>query len=220
MIRTSQMTPFAFALACLSVSGGKGDSAIKAQEQQQLGFNNQLQNIFTQQFGQQSGILNFLNQKLTSQVNNPTGFTPAQMAALNTNNIQGSAGAYASAQQATQQAEAARGGSTLPSGVSAQLSAQNANAGAAQEAQGANQIQLANAQQQQSNYWNALSGLSGVAQQENPNAYASNFNQGSGNVGSLGQAYNQTQQSQLMSTLGGLAGAGVSAFGNYEANKG
>ena len=69
-----------------TVSGGKGDPAIKEQEQQQQAFNTQLQQTFSQQFGKQSGILNFLNQKLTNQVNNPQGFTPAQMAALNTNN--------------------------------------------------------------------------------------------------------------------------------------
>lgn len=219
MIRTSRMTTFEFALVCLPVRGGKGDNEIKQQEQQQQSFNAQLQNAFTQQFGAQSSILNTLNQRMTAQLNNPTGFTPAQMAALNTNNTEGAAKAYAAAQTATQEGQAARGGSSLPSGVSAQLQAENANAGAAQEAQGSNAIQLANAQQQQNNYWQAASALGGVAQQENPNQYASSFNQGSGTVGSLGQAYNQTQQSQLMSTLGGLAGAGVTAFGNYEANK-
>src|ERR1700688_3872227 len=181
-----------------TVSGGKDDSTIKAQENQQAGFNNQLRSIFGSQFGAQSGILNFLNQKLTSQATNPTGFTAPQMAALNTNNTEGAAKAYASATAATRAAEAARGGSTLPSGVSAQLEAQNATGAAAQEAAGSNQIQLANAAQAQTNQWNALSGLSGVAQMENPTAYAGEATQGAGTVGTLGTQYNSTQQSQLL----------------------
>lgn len=195
------------------VSGAKGDSEIKQQEQQQAGFNNQLRNAFSQQFGAQSGILNFLNGKLTAQINNPTGFSSAQMAALNTNNTEGAAKAFANAQQASQAAEASRGGSALPSGVQAQINAQNATAGAAQQAQGENAIQLANAQQQQNNYWNAVGAESGVAQAENPTGFAGLYNSGSSTVGSLGQAYNQTQQSQLESTLGGLGGAAIGTFG-------
>lgn len=203
-----------------TVSGGKGDSAIKNQENQQAGFNTQLQNVFTQQFGAQSGILNFLQGKLTNQINNPTGFSPAQMAALNTNNTENSAKSFANAQAATQNAEAARGGSALPSGVSAQLAAGNANAAAASNAQGANAIQLANASQQQNNYWNAVQGLSGVANQENPTGFAGLFNQGSSNVGNLGVDYNQTQQSQLESTLGGALGGVAGAVGQYYGAKG
>src|ERR1700680_2086236 len=128
-----------------SVSGAKDDSTIKAQEQMQSGFTNQLRDVFGQQFGAQSGILNFLNGKLTNQVNNPTGFDAPTKAALSTNNIEGASKAYARAEQATRAAEPARGGSTLPSGVSAQLEAENATAAAGTEATGANQIQLADA---------------------------------------------------------------------------
>lgn len=211
---------FAAFLLTHSVSGAKGDTEVQQQEEQQRGFNNQLQSIFSQQFGNQSNILNFLNGKLTAQVNNPTGFTPAQMAALNTNNTEGAASAFANAQKATQAMEASRGGSTLPSGVSAQLAAQNAVAGAGQAAQGANAIQLANAQQQQSNYWNALSGLGGIAQQENPLAYAGTFNQGSSTVGQLGNDYKNTQQSQLLAALGGAAAGAASGAGKAAADGG
>ena len=221
--RTSLMSDSEF-LAFVTanpVSGGKADEEIKAQEAQQAGFNAQLRSAFGVQFGNQSGILNFLNNKLTAQVNNPTGFTAPQMAALNTNNTEGAARAYASAEQATRAAEAARGGSTLPSGVEAQLTAENANAAAGQVATGENRIQLANADQQQQNYWSALKGLSGVAADENPTAYAGEATQGAGEVGTLGTEYNQTQQSQLLSTLGGIAGAGISTLGTVlSKNKG
>ena len=215
MIRTSLLSDAAFAAYLLlhPVAGGKGDNTIKMQEQQQQSFNQQLSQAYSTAFGEQQGTFKTLMDQLTGQVTTPTGFTAPQMAALNTTNTQGAATDFSNAQRATQQMEAARGGSTLPSGVNAQLNAQNANAGAAQAAQGSNQIALANASQQQSNYWNAISGMNTVAQEQNPNSYASNFNSGSSNVGSLGQAYNQTQQSQLLSVLGGVAGAGASAAG-------
>jgi hypothetical protein len=111
-----------------TVSGGKADEEIKAQESQQAGFTTQLRQIFSNQFGQQSGILNFLNNKLTDQVKNPEGFTPEQKAALETTNTEGASKAFAHAQTATQTAVAGRGGSTLPNGVTAQLTAENATA--------------------------------------------------------------------------------------------
>jgi len=217
MHRTSQMNDKQFAafIAARPVSGGKGDDVIRQQEEQQAAFNKQLAQTFSSQFAAQSGILNFLNSKLTAQLTNPTGFSPEELAALHTSNTEAASKAFAHAQQATQAAVAARGGSTLPSGVGAQLTAANANAGATQLASGENEIALADAAQKQSNYWNALSGLSGVAQQENPAAYAGLYNGGSSNVAGLGEAYNATQQSPLLATLGGLAGGGISALTAY-----
>lgn len=208
--RTSLMSDAEFLAFILAnpIRGGKGDSDIKQQEQNQQAFNSQLANAFSTQFGAQSQILNFLNGKLTNQVNNPQGFTPQQMAALNTNNTEGAATNFKNSQQATQAIEAARGGSALPSGVDAQLTAQNATAAAAQQAQGSNQIQLANAATQEQNYWNSISALNNVAQGENATGFGALYNSGSSNVGTLGQQYNATQQSQLESTIGSvLSGA-------------
>jgi hypothetical protein len=196
-----------------TVSGGKADEEIKAQEAQQAGFTNQLRSLFSHQFGQQSGILNFLNNKLTSQVKNPEGFTPEQKAALETTNTEGASKAFAHAQQATQAAVAARGGSTLPSGVNAQLTAENATAGAAQLAGGENQIALADAEQKQNNTWRALSGLNEVAGMENPSGYGGLANGGAGVVGSLGEEYNATQQSPLFGVLGGITGGVAAGIG-------
>lgn len=194
-----------------TVSGGKGDDEIKAQERMQLGFNNQLKSIFATQFGQQSGILNFLNQKLTGQVANPTGLSPTAEAAMRTSATEQAARDFAHAQTATQAGEAARGGSTLPSGVDAQLRAENANAAAAENTTAQTGITMEDQQLKQQNYWNAVSGLSGVAGQENPNAYAGEFNSGSGTVGSLGGAYQSTQQSPVLGVLGGIAGGAATA---------
>jgi hypothetical protein len=198
-----------------TVSGGKGDPEIKAQEQQQAGFNKQLASVFQTQFGNQAGILNFLNQKLTGQIQNPTGLDPEARAALSTSNTENAAKDFAHAQQATQSIEAGRGGSSLPSGVSAQLTGANANAAAAAKAAGESQIALTDANLKNQNYWNAVGGETNVAQMENPSGFGSLYNGGSSNVGSLGEAYNQTQQSQLAATLGGLGGGAISAVGSY-----
>jgi hypothetical protein len=220
-LRTSRMSAAAFAAFLLThpISGSKGDEEIKAQESQQAGFNTQLRSIFSDQFGKQTQVLNFLSNKLTSQVNNPEGFTPEQKAALETTNTEGAAKAYTQAEQATRAAEASRGGSVLPSGVSAQLSAANSNAGAAQLATGENAIALADAQTKQNNTWRALSGLDSVAASENPSGYGTLANGGAATVGELGTEYNQSQQSPLLAALGGIAGAGISAIGTYYGRK-
>jgi len=198
-----------------TVSGGKDDKAIQSQQMQQMSFNKQLASIFSTQFGQQSGILNFLNQKLTSIANNPNGLTPEAKAALTTQNTEGAAKDFAAAQTATQSIEAGRGGSSLPSGVSAQLTAANANAGAATKAAGDQNIALEDQNLKQQNEWNALNGLDQVASAENPTGYGSLYNGGSSNVGTLGTDYSQTENNPLLSTLGGAAGAGLTALAKH-----
>jgi hypothetical protein len=219
--RTSQMSDSQFSafIAAHPVSGGKDDSLISQQEAQQNGFNKQLATLFTSTFGKQSAVLNFLTDKLTAQVNNPTGMSPEQLATLRTENTESAAKSFAAAQTATQSIEAGRGGSSLPSGVSEQLTGENANAAATAKAAGDTNINLADAELKQKNYWNAVSGLDEVSSMENPTGYGSLYNQGSSNVGTLGEEYNQTTQNPLWSTLGGVAGAGITAIGNYYGSK-
>src|SRR6185312_11460106 len=195
------------------VSGGKGDQTLNTEEQSQAAFSQMLQSTFQKQFAGQSDILNNLTQSLTKQLTNPSGFTPQQMTTLQTQNTEGAAKDFAAAQQATNNAVAARGGSALPSGVNAQLTAQNANAGVAEKASGDQNIQLANAQQQQQNYQFAVNALSGVAQAENPNQYASSATGAASTVGDLGAAYKNSQSSQLLAALGGIAGGAATTAG-------
>lgn len=189
-----------------------GDSEIQQTEQAQSAFTKQLMSTFSTQFANQQGILNFINGKMTSMVNNPTGFTPTTLAAMGTQNVEGAATSFENAEKASNEAEAAQGGNGLPSGVKAQITAQNANAGATQEAQGENEIALENAQQQQNNYWSALNVLNGTASQENPLGYAS-ASTGSGEAtANEGTAYKNSQSSQLLGALGGLAGGAGTAL--------
>jgi len=193
------------------VGGGKGDSTLKDQEKSQANFTNTLRSAFSTQFGKFGGTLDFLNSKLTAMIEHPTGYSPEALATMRTQATEGTATSYSQAEQARHAAEAARGGSQLPSGVNAQLEAANANAGAATNEASQQQITLGNEQLKEDNYNRAIAALSGVAQTENPAGLAANATGSAEAVGQLGTAYKNSQSSQLLSALGGIAGGAASA---------
>jgi hypothetical protein len=172
-----------------------------------------LQNAFGAQFGKQQGVLNFLNSRLTNQVENPTGFTPQTKAALNTNAIQNTASQFQNADKAARARIAEQGGNGLPSGVDAQIEGQLQGQAASQLSGELNQNSIADADQQQKNYWSAVSGLSGTAQMEDPLGYASGANGSSAGIADLSGAYKSSQSSQLLGALGGIAGGVGTAVG-------
>jgi len=198
-----------------TVSGGKGDNTLKNQEQAQADFTKTLMSSFQTQFAGQQSMLNFLNGKLQATINNPQGFGADALTAMRTGATEGTATSFAQSEQALHAAEAARGGNGLPSGVDAQLEAQDANAGAAANARSQQDITLENEQQKQTNYQNAINAELGVSGQDNPNGIANAANSGSDSVGNLGTAYKNSQNSQLLGALGGIAGgaAGVLSSG-------
>lgn len=203
-----------------TVSGGKGDSTLKAQEQAQANFTNTLMGSYKKQFAQQSGILSFLTGKLQPMIDNPTGYDPASLTAMRTQATEGTAQSYAQSQKALQNVEAARGGSQLPSGVEAQLNAENANQAAAQGASAQLGITQADANLKQQNYWSAVNALSGNAAQYNPTGYANSANSGTEATSNIGTAYKNSQSSQLLGALGGIAGGVGSAVGGFYSGKG
>jgi hypothetical protein len=186
-----------------------GDGTAKSTEQNQSSFAQTLDAAFKTQFGAQSSIYQNLTNRLSNMMANPTGFTPQTMSTLNSNAINQTATDTAQAKTAAQEATAARGGSTLPSGVQAQVQGQIAAAGSNEKSQLLNQNQIANAQQQQQNYWSAAQGLSGVAAGENPNGFASSGNSAASDVAGLSEAYSSSNP-----LLAGLkAGAGALGSG-------
>ena len=85
MIRTSLMTDVQFAefIRIHPASGGKGDSTASSTEKSQGNFTNLLQQTFATNNAQQQSQLNFLNTKLQSAIDNPTGYSkPSTLAAL------------------------------------------------------------------------------------------------------------------------------------------
>jgi hypothetical protein len=190
-----------------TVSGGKGDQIAKQAEVQQMQFQGQLMQVFQQQFGQQSGILDFLKNRLQPMIDNPTGYSDAAKAAMKANATDEISGQYDNATKALQNVQFARGGRDLPSGVDEMQAGALKGAQARDTAGALNTIELNDENLKQNNYWNATNVLSGnVASQYNPLGYSSSANQAGAVTGDLAQAYNASKQSQLLGALGGIAG--------------
>jgi hypothetical protein len=142
------------------------------------------ENAFYQQLTQQYGTVFGEDQALTGALTSAftpilaagpsqTGFSPSETNALETQNDENVGTNYAQAQKATAQILAAQGGGNtlLPSSVSANLLAQNANQAAAQRAQGQNQITQANYQQGYQNWQSAAGVLGNTAGLLNPTSF-------------------------------------------------
>ena len=206
-------TELLLTVVTLRAFGNKGDQNLKAAESSQLDFTRSLQGIFQSQYGKSTQTLDLLSSVLKNQLDNPTGYSTSALAALRTGATENTARSYAQASQALHEQQAARGGSQLPSGVNAQLEAQNANAGAALNAQSQNQITLEDEDLRQQNYWRAVSGLGSVAEGYNPLGYAGAGNQAAGSIAGLGEAFHQSQQGFFSHLADSFAGGFGTALG-------
>lgn len=203
------------------VSGGKGDGTVKKEEGAQFNFNNTLQQAFGSQFGRQSATFSSLTSQMQNNMLNPQGFGATGLAALRTGATENAAKATANAQQATNLGIAAKGGSALPSGVNAQLTAQNNVAGGALDANSQNQISVADQELKNQNYWKSADELNNVASMENPNAYAGSANGGSGALAGLSDAYSNSQNAGAWNHFtNSFASAAGNTLGGGNAGKG
>lgn len=195
----------------------KGDDTAKAAENQQMQFDQQLMSIFSQQYANQSGILNYLKGQLEPSITaGGKGYSDADLAAMRTSASDTNAANFQNAEQAlNNKISMASGGSKLTgvSGAALESQAGLLNAEAQQEAGSQNQITEANANLKQQNYWAAINALNGVSAQVNPLGYASGATQGSGAVAGLSNAVTNANQSQLLGALGGIAGGGLAGLG-------
>lgn len=202
----------------------KGDSTLSAGEQQQQQFNTMLQQAFQNQYGKQSAQIDFLNSILKPMAENPTGLSQQDLTSMRTSASDTIAAQGVGARQALAATEAAKGGGTgLPSGVQAQIDAGMSVSQAQQESGAQNQITQYNENVKQTNFWNAINGLSGNAAMMNPQSYAGEANQGSSALAGLGTAsYNSQQSGWLNAALGGLGAAagGLAAGGYFPGGKG
>jgi hypothetical protein len=124
---------------------------------------------------------------------------------MTTQATEGVANEFNQANTAAKELAAQQGGNGLPSGVAAQTTAANANAAAQTEAAANNQIQLANAEQQQKNQWSAVGELNDVASLENPTGYAG---AATGGYGALSGLVNADTNASANS-FGGIMEAGL-----------
>jgi hypothetical protein len=185
---------------------------------QQQAFYQTLSNEYSQIFGQSQAITSALTSAFTPILAagpSQTGFAPTEENALRTQNTENVATDYAQAQKATAQILAARGGGNtmLPSSVTSNILAGNANAAAATRAQGNTAITQANYAQGYQNWNTASNVLGSTAGLLNPNAYASSATT-SGTA--AGTTLNQIAQASFapwgaaIGALGSIGGAAVS----------
>lgn len=207
---------------------GSGDSSATKQQQnitlqqtqQQMQFNTQLMSLFQQQFDTQKGTLDFLKgvmQPVIKDAQAGNGYSAPELAAMRTSATDNLSGQFSNAQSALDQKLRSSGSADIPSGVTVGADTALLNSEAQAQAGTQNQITIANAQQANSNLFNASNVLNGVAAQENPNALASAANQGSGVVASLGGAQsglqNAISNSNSNSFFGKLGGSFASGLG-------
>jgi hypothetical protein len=200
----------------------KGDDTAKAAEQQQSSFDNQLMSIFNAQYASQKSSLDYLTAKMMPMIENPTGYSNAELASMRTAATDTTAQQYTNAQAALNNQVSQNSGGSKLTGVSGAVTESTAallNAKAQSDAAAQENITSANANLKQQNYWNAVNTLNGVAAETNPLGYSSAATQGSGAVSGLSQAYTASNQSQLLGALGGIAGGVGSALGGYFTGK-
>jgi hypothetical protein len=184
---------------------------------QQSNFFNQLMTSYSQNFGEQQGILSSINSALSPILQagpNQQGFSAAENAALTGSAINNTA---AQARNAETVAQAGAGGNTgVTTGGQQQLTAAiGSQAGQALSGQ-ENQINLANYAQGRQNFFGAEQGLAGAAGIENPLGYAGAANAAGGqafNEATTIQNMTNQEQADIGGAVAGLAGAAIPFIG-------
>jgi len=132
---------------------------------------------FSQRFGEQSDIFKNINRQLAPIANlgpSNQGFSPQELAAMNTQAINTSGAAARNAQQAVAGTLAGQGGggtSGLVSGIQEQIRGTIASSAANQLAGAENEITQRNYETGRENFWRATSGEQSLANAENPTPY-------------------------------------------------
>lgn len=167
--------------------------AQKGLANEQSAFFSELQASYAQNFGEQQGILSSLTKALSPILEagpNQEGFSASEKAALNSQAINANA---TQARNAEVVAGSNAGGNTgVTTGGQKQLEAAIASKAGESLSSEENKINLTSAELGRQNFFNAESGLAGVAGLENPIGYA-----GSANAAG-GQAFNEATKIQEM----------------------
>jgi hypothetical protein len=193
-----------------------GDKTVKATEQAQAAFTNTLSSSFQTAFAAKQDILGKLTARLNDQVNNPHGFDPKTLALMKTNASDTVAQQTLNAQQGANAYLATHGGSTLGSGVAAQIKGGIAAAGAGEQAREQSGIDIQSGLLANDNYWKAISGLTNVAQAEDTTGLANAETNSANSVGELSKAYLASKQADWQNAFGvvsGIAGLGTAIAG-------
>lgn len=198
-----------------------GDSTAKASETASAAMQTTLNSSFQTAFGKNQAALDSVSSAMTKMLNNPQGFDPKTLALMKTNASDTVTQQTANAQTAANTYLSTHGGPDLGSGVAAQIKGSIAGAGATETAKEESGIDVENGMLQNQNYWNAVNGLTSVANAENPTAYANAANGSANATADLSKAYLASTQAGWQDTMGvisGVAGlasaaAGIPKFG-------
>jgi len=185
-------------------------------EQQQ--FYKQLADEYSTVFGQNQQITGALTSSFLPILKagpSQTGMAPAEETALRTQNTENVATDYGQAQRATAQILAARGGGNtlLPSSVTANILAQNANQAAAQRAQGELGITQQNYAKGYQNWQTAANVLGSTAGLLNPTGYAGQTTGAGQAASSSAQAVSNASFAPWGAAFGALGSVGGLATG-------
>lgn len=192
----------------------KGDSTAKQAEKDQLNFNEQLMNLFTQQYGTQQAQLKYLQSKMQPIIDaGGQGMSPEALAAARTTATDTTSQEYQNAQAALNQQLGGNSKLANVAGATTEADAALLNSEAGQKAKAQEDITMQNEQLKQQNYWNAINALNGVSAQENPLGYAGEATSGGNTVAGLSQAYKASQHSQWMDLAGAALGGAGSVLG-------
>lgn len=205
-----------------------GDSTVKASETASAAMQTALNSSFSTAFANNQAILGKLQSTLTNAVQNPQGFDPKTLALMKTNASDTVTQQTLNAQQGANAYLATHGGAELGSGVAAQIKGGIAAAGSTEQAKESSNIDIQNGMLQNQNYWQAVNGLTNVANAENPTAYATAANGSADATANLSKAYLASQQAGWQDTFGvisGVAGlasaaAGLPSFGGAKGGGG
>lgn len=195
-----------------------GDQTAKDTEQAQAAFTKTLMSSFQTAFAANQGILSSIIPKLTEMMNNPQGFSPEELSLMKTKASDTVTAQTDAAQKAAGTYAASHGGADLGSGVQAQISGSIAGAGATEQERESSNIDIANEQERQQNYWRAIGGLQKTAEAENPTGYAGAANQSGDTTANLSRAVLASQQAgwqNIGGIISGVAGLGEAAVGAY-----
>jgi hypothetical protein len=180
---------------------------------------NTLSSNYNQTFPEQQAITGALTsafQPILAAGPDQEGFTPSEKNALETQNVENVATNYGQAQKTAADILAGRGGGDtfLPSGTSADILAQNANAAAATRSQQQTANTLADYAQGRQNYLNAAQILGNTASTINPLGYASASTSAGNSAFNSASTITNQSNSIWNAAIGALGGIGSAALGN------
>jgi hypothetical protein len=196
------------------ICGPSGQEKAIAGQQQDL--STLLSSDFSQRFGQQSAVLQNLNNMLTPIAQagpDQQGFGAQELAALNTQAGESIGANYSKATQSLQNVLASRGGGNefLPTGARSALQETLASSAADQMSKEQLGITRANYGQGRQNWQEATAGLSALANQYNPGEFSGQAQKGFDSAFGMADKIQQEKNQQQMAIAGGIAALGMDA---------